>query len=220
MTGFGKAIVEMPNKKIIVEVKSLNSKQLDLSVRVPAQLRETEMEMRNLVAARLIRGKVEVNCYIESIQGEATMQFNLPVIEAYKAQIEDMSARLNIPLPSDWYTLLLRFPETMKSDSASTADDATAAAAIEALTRALDALTDHRAAEGRKLEEFFALRLQRISQLLSEVPQYETERVEHIRARIVDNLQSLPKVEYDRSRLEQEMIFYIEKLDINEEKQR
>lgn len=220
MTGFGKAIVEDPTKKITVEIKSLNSKQLDLSMKVPGMLREKELEMRNSVARKVERGKVEVNFYVENLSGETALQFNLPQMKAYKKQIEEMSEALGLPKPTDWYTLLLRFPETLRTDSATAADAADYEAAFRALDEALEAHRAYRRAEGKKLEEFFSVRIANIAALLAEVPQYESQRVEHIRARIVDNLGSLPQVDYDRARLEQEMIFYIEKLDINEEKQR
>ena len=220
MTGFGKSVVEVRNKKITVELKSLNSKQLDLSMRISQMLREKEMEMRNTIARSLERGKVEASVYVESLGSETSVNFNLPQLQSYKAQIEEMSAALGIPTPADWYSVLLRFPDVMKNESSNTADDEDFNAAAEALSQALEALSAHRRAEGVKLEEFFATRIANITELLAEVPKYESERVEHIRTRIVDNLSSLPQVEYDRSRLEQEMIFYIEKLDINEEKQR
>lgn len=220
MTGFGKSVVEVRNKKITVELKSLNSKQLDLSMRIAPMLREKEMEMRNTIARSLERGKVEASIYVESLGSETSVNFNMPQLQSYKAQIEEMSATLGIPTPSDWYSVLLRFPDVMKNESSNTADDEDFNAAAEALAQALEAQTVYRRAEGMKLEEFFTTRIANITALLAEVPKYESERVEHIRSRIVENLSSLPQVEYDRSRLEQEMIFYIEKLDINEEKQR
>ena len=220
MTGFGKSVVEVRNKKITVELKSLNSKQLDLSMRIAPMLREKEMEMRNTIARSLERGKVEASIYVESLGSETSVNFNMPQLQSYKAQIEEMSATLGIPTPSDWYSVLLRFPDVMKNESSNTADDEDFNAAAEALAQALEAQTAYRRAEGMKLEEFFTTRIANITALLAEVPKYESERVEHIRSRIVENLSSLPQVEYDRSRLEQEMIFYIEKLDINEEKQR
>ena len=220
MTGFGKSVVEVRNKKITVELKSLNSKQLDLSMRIAPMLREKEMEMRNTIARSLERGKVEASIYVESLGSETSVNFNMPQLQSYKAQIEEMSATLGIPTPSDWYSVLLRFPDVMKNESSNTADDEDFNAAAEALAQALEAQTAYRRAEGMKLEEFFTARIANITALLAEVPKDESERVEHIRSRIVENLSSLPQVEYDRSRLEQEMIFYIEKLDINEEKQR
>ena len=220
MTGFGKSVVELPSKKIIVEIKSLNSKQLDLSVRVPSALRDKEMELRNTVARKALRGKVEMNVYLESIAGDTAVQFNIPLMEAYKKQIENMATSLNINLPADWYSVLFRFPDVTKSDNTTATDAAELEACVTATTQALDALMEYRATEGAKLEEFFTVRIENIRNLLALIPGYEVERVEKIRSRIIDNLSQLPQVEYDRARLEQEMIFYIEKLDINEEKQR
>lgn len=220
MTGFGKSTVELPNKKITAELKSLNSKQLDLSLRLSSQLREKEMDMRTAISHTLERGKIEASVYVESVQTESTLNFNIPLLKHYKANIEAMAKELNLPEPQDWYTLLMRFPDVMKSDTTSEVDENEFTAAEQALAEAMEALINHRRAEGHKLEEFFTLKIHNIRSLLQSVPKYEMERVEKIRGRIIENLISLPQVEYDRSRLEQEMIFYIEKLDINEEKQR
>lgn len=220
MTGFGKAVAELPNKKIIVEIKSLNSKQLDLSLRLAPMLRDREMELRNIISRRVERGKVDANIYVESQLAEASTQFNLPVMKAYKEQISAAARELGISEPDDWYSVLLRFPETMKTEGPVAGTEEDFEAAVHALNEAVDSLVEYRAAEGRKLEDFFAVRIGRISDLLADIPRYEVERVERIRARIVENLSQLPQAEYDSSRLEQEMIFYIEKLDINEEKQR
>jgi len=220
MTGFGSAVVECKNKKFTFEIKSLNSKQLDLSVRIPAGYRSVEPEMRNIIAAMLERGKVELNMYAESTSAESSVQLNIPALESYKRQVEDASAHLGIPLPDDWYSVLLRFPDSVKSETATEVSNDERSSILEGVTRAAEKLMEYRAAEGKKLEEFFTVRISRISDLLAEVPRFEAERLTKIRARIEDGLASLPKVEYDKGRLEQEMIFYIEKLDINEEKQR
>ncbi len=220
MTGFGKAIVELPTKKITVEIKSLNSKQLDLSLRVPPTLREHEMELRNIIARNLERGKVEASVYVENTAGDTSVQFNIPLMKAYKAQYELMAKELGIAEPQDWYSLIVQFPDVLKSDVPTETDSSTVEAVTNAMQQAVDALMEYRRAEGHKLDEFFSTRIEKIRSLLSEVPKYENERVARIRARLEEHLTKLPQVEYDRSRLEQEMIFYIEKLDINEEKQR
>lgn len=220
MTGFGKAIVELPTKKITVEIKSLNSKQLDLSLRVSPTLREHEMELRNIIARNLERGKVEASVYVENTAGDTSVQFNIPLMKAYKAQYELMAKELGIAEPQDWYSLIVRFPDVLKSDVPTETDSSTVEAVTNAMQQAVDALMEYRRAEGHKLDEFFSTRIEKIRSLLSEVPKYENERVARIRARLEEHLTKLPQVEYDRSRLEQEMIFYIEKLDINEEKQR
>ncbi|WP_301757128.1 YicC/YloC family endoribonuclease, partial [uncultured Muribaculum sp.] len=116
MTGFGKSVVTIPNKKITVEIKSLNSKQLDISARVPAIFREKELELRNLIASVVERGKVDFQIYSESIGAETTVSLNIPLMAAYKAQVEEMARQLGIPWPDDWYGVLLRFPETVKSE--------------------------------------------------------------------------------------------------------
>lgn len=220
MTGFGRAVAEIPNRKIIVEIKSLNSKQLDMSTRIPAAYREKELELRNRIAARLERGKVDVTIYTEALQAETSASLNIGLLTAYKQQVEQMSKELSIPLPADWYSVLLRFPDTMKTDSVSTISDEECAALFKAVDDAVDALMEYRRQEGLKLEEFFACRIENISSRLAEVPRFENERVAKIRSRIEEGLAKINTVDYDKSRLEQEMIFYIEKLDINEEKQR
>lgn len=220
MTGFGKSVVEIKNKKITVEIKSLNSKQLDMSLRVPSLYREVELELRNRLARKIERGKIEAVVSAESIDNDSTTQFNLPLIKAYKQSLEDIAYSLGVAAPADWLPLLMRLPDIMKAEPSAEADKAETEALMSAAEAAADALVEYRRAEGRKLEEFFTLRINRIEALLAEVPRYENERVSKIRARIEDNLSKLEQVEVDLGRLEQEVIYYIEKLDINEEKQR
>ncbi|MBO4995382.1 MAG: YicC family protein [Muribaculaceae bacterium] len=220
MTGFGKSVVEAANKKITVEIKSLNSKQLDMSLRVPAIFREKELDLRNRIGRRLERGKIEATVYVESTVSESPTQFNIPVMAAYKAQIEEASKALSLPLPTDWYGLLTRLPEVLHNENIQVVDDEEVNQLYMAVDEAVEALMQFRAKEGQKLEAFFSSRIDKIRDRLDEVPQYETERVAKIRARIEDNLSKVAVADYDRGRLEQEMIFYIEKLDINEEKQR
>ena len=220
MTGFGRAVAETTSKRFTVEIKSLNSKQLDLSTRIPAPYREKELEMRNLIAGRLERGKVDLTIYVEHTGSDAPAPLNFDLLAAYKAQIEEMSRRLDIPMPADWYSVLLRFPDVMKADTLTVVTDEEAATLMTAVTEAVEQLMDYRRIEGKKLEDFFALRIDRIRRHLADVPLYEQERIVKIKSRIEDSLSKIPMVEFDRGRLEQEMIFYIEKLDINEEKQR
>jgi uncharacterized protein (TIGR00255 family) len=220
MTGFGKAVVQLPNHKITVEIKSLNSKQMDLATRIPAAYREKELELRNSVARRLERGKADMNVYVESQGIESTTTLNIPLMAAYKKQFEELGQALNLPTPDDWYSLLLRLPDAIKQDNTATIDDAEAEALFKVVNEAVDELMDFRRQEGLKLEEFFSKRIERIRALLSEIPRWEGERLEKIRARIEDGLSKITPIDHDKSRLEQEMIFYIEKLDINEEKQR
>lgn len=220
MTGFGKAVTEVSDKKITVEIKSLNSKQLDLSLRLPTAFRENEPDIRARISHELQRGKVEATVYVETVAEEAPTNFNITALKAYKARISQISGELGIPEPADWYGVLMRLPDVMKSEAPSNADENDTRALLDAVNEALAGLSSFRRKEGEKLERFFAERIERISELLREVPQFETERVAKIRGRIEEGLAKITNVEIDRGRLEQEMIYYIEKLDINEEKQR
>ncbi len=220
MTGFGKSVVATSTKKITVELKSLNSKQLDITVRAPGAYRSVEIDVRNHIAARLERGKVEVAVYAESAVPDTLATLNIELLRNYKAQVEAMREALGLPEPADWYQTLLHFPDIYRNDAAPEVNDQEKEALLRCTDEAVDQLMAFRRQEGLKLEEFFAERIRRISDLLDQVPRYEQERVTKIRTRITDQLCKIPQVEYDRGRLEQEMIFYIEKLDINEEKQR
>ena len=220
MTGFGNATVECRTKKITIEIKSLNSKQLDLSSRVPAGYRTLEAEMRSIVQNSLERGKVELNMYVENLTTDSSVHLNIPALIGYKSQIEEACDKLDVEMPDDWWSLLLRFPDAIKNENSVEVDDDERMATLKAVRMAVDQLMEYRTTEGQKLEDFFTNRIKNISTLLSEIPRYENERITKIRSRIEEALVSLPKVEYDKGRLEQEMIFYIEKLDINEEKQR
>lgn len=221
MTGFGKATIVIPGRTITAEVKSLNSKQFDLSTRIPSSLRAHEIDMRNILASKLQRGKVDFAVTVENSAAAVSCHLNVANLAAYRAQVSEAAASLGIPEPEDWYSVLLRFPDVMQTNEEESVDnDALAEALHEVTTQAAEALLDYRRAEGRKLEEFFAVRIQRISELLTQTPQYEVERIQRIRTRLAEALQNIPVIEYDKGRLEQEMIFYIEKLDVNEERQR
>lgn len=220
MTGFGKAVAVTPTKKITVEVKSLNSKQLDLNVRIPGCFREKEPELRNIVAAELERGKTDLIITAESTGAEPATTLNVEMLKAYKNQIVKASEELDIPQPSDWYSVLLRFPDTFHAESQDVISPEEAEALADATRRAVAALMEHRRSEGVKLEAFFASRIERIGDLLAKVEPYEAERVPRIRERLEEGLKKISVLDYDKGRLEQEMIFYIEKLDVNEEKQR
>lgn len=219
MTGFGKAIVNVGNKKITAEIKSLNSKQLDLSTRIPILFRELELELRNIIAQSLLRGKVELVITCENLSETTSVSINIPIIKAYKSQIEVMSAELNIPEPADWYSTLLRLPDALKSAQPSNdlTDDEIKGVKL-AVANAIDALNIFRNQEGKRLAVFFEEKINAISTLLARVPEYEQPRIEKIKQRILDSLAKLETIEYDNNRFEQEMIFYIEKLDITEEK--
>ena len=186
---------------------------------MPSCFKDVELEARNLIAARLERGKVEMNSLCESVGTDSPMHINIDLLAAYKSQIEDMAARLGLPEPADWYSTLLRMPDALKSDSGEL-DKADVEAFLDAVVMAADALVEFRIAEGRKLFDFFVRKIANISGLLEQIDPFEEERVPRIKARLEDQLSRLSSIEYDRGRLEQELIFYIEKLDVTEEKTR
>lgn len=219
MTGFGKATAEFPTKKITVEVKSLNSKQLDLSARIPSIYKEQELNIRSLIARRLERGKVEFAIYIENTGKETTSQINQNVLEAYYNQIKESSDKLGIALPADWFQVLLRLPDALKYE-AQEADEEEWKLVLNTINEALDQLIEFRKQEGKMLEDLFGQKIEKIASLQTEIEQYESERVDKVKTRIVEALQKIENFDYDKNRFEQEMIYYIEKLDINEEKAR
>ncbi len=220
MTGFGKAIVELPQRKITVEIKSLNSKQLDLSMRVPQIYKALEMDIRSEIAQRLERGKVDFSIQIENkASGDSSAQINTDIIKKYYEQLKAATTALQIPEPTDWLPTLLRLPDTLKSETAEASDDENEAVK-RAVNEAIDHLIEFRAQEGLMLQKLFTEKIGNIARLLTEVEPYEKERTEKIKARIVDALNKIENFDYDKNRMEQEMIFYIEKLDINEEKNR
>ncbi len=218
MTGFGKAEIVINNKKITAEVKSLNSKQLDLSVRLPQAYREVELKLRNDVSKALLRGKGDLYVYSEAIDGASAVSVNLPLLKNYKEQIEKMSEELGIQPPTDWHSTLLRLPDALKSDVNTDTNEEEIAAVSAVVANAVNALLAFRTQEGDRLCHFFEEKIAKIQQLLNDVVPYEESRIEKIKARILDSLEHLENVDYDKNRFEQELIFYIEKLDITEEK--
>lgn len=219
MTGFGRGVSASPAKNITIELKSLNSKQLDLSMRVPQYFREKEVEMRNKIAEVLLRGKVELSVLIENITAETNASINLSVLKNYKEQIIKMAEELQIDCPADWYATLLRLPDALKTESVQVGEEELQAL-WDALQEALKNMVEFRTHEGEKLEVFFREKIDNIRTLLAQTEPFEADRVPKIRARLEENLSKLGNIDYDKNRLEQELIFYIEKLDVNEEKLR
>lgn len=220
MTGYGKAMVAYKDKKITAEVKSLNSKTLDLSVRIAPLYREKEMEIRQTIAATLERGKVDFCIWVEREAGAEATPVNGALVSAYYSQLKTIAEQTGIPEPQDWFTTLLRMPDVMTKAEVEELTEEEWQAARQAVDEALANLVDFRKQEGAALQKKFEEKIENIGNLLALIEQYEGQRVEKIRTRIVDALQSIPEAEYDKNRLEQELIYYIEKLDINEEKQR
>ena len=220
MTGYGKAVVVFNDKKISAEIKSLNSKQLDLQTRIAPLYREKEMEIRQMIASVLERGKVEFALWIEKDASIDATPVNVALMENYYQQLKNVAQKVGIPEPEDWMYTLTRMPDVMTKTEQVVLSDEEWVAARQAVEQAINALVDFRKQEGAALERKFAEKIDNIERLLAEIEPYEKSRVEKIRQRIVDGLQQIPGVEYDKNRLEQELIYYIEKLDISEEKQR
>ena len=220
MTGYGKAVVAFKEKKIHVEIKSLNSKQLDLNTRIAPLYREKEMEMRQMVAEALIRGKVDMSVWVEKDMAVDPTPINAQLVENYYQQIKTIAEKTGIPAPEDWFYTLLRMPDVLTKTDTEELDDEEWAVVKGGVAEALKNLVDFRTQEGAALQKKFAEKIENIGKLMGEIEPYEKSRVEKIKARIIDGLQQSPSAEYDKNRLEQELIYYIEKLDISEEKQR
>ena len=222
MTGFGKAVSEFTDKKVVIEVKSLNSKQLDLYTKINYFYRSKELEIRNLVQQELGRGKVELSLMVDQVsESSAGVQINKVAFGNYVNQIKEISEEMGVALPNDWFTVVMRMPEVLKAEQNEELTDEEWEQTLSAIKDALKALNEFRTQEGEGLKKFFIERIDTIRGYLAEVPNYEKARIDKIKARLEENLTALEeKISYDQGRLEQEMIFYIEKLDISEEKQR
>ena len=220
MTGYGKASAEYRGKKITAEVKSLNSKALDLSTRMQNIYREKEMEVRQLISQQLERGKVDFYLWYEQTDTMEESTVNEEKIMAYHAQLRGMAARNSIPEPQDWWSVLMRMPDVISRNEVQELSDEEWSVALGVIEQALSRLIEFRKQEGRALQAKFEEKLDNIARLMNEIEPFEAQRTEKIRQRLLDGLKGIPNVEYDPGRLEQEMIFYIEKLDISEEKQR
>ena len=220
MTGYGQAVLPYREKKIHVEIKSLNSKTLDLSTRIAPLYREKELEVRQCVAAALVRGKVDVSVWIEKDAAAEGVPINAQLVACYYKQLRQLTADFGIPEPQDWVATIMRMPDVMSRTEIEVLDADEWQTVRQALAQAIEQLVAFRKQEGAALEKMFTEKVGNIERLLGTIEQYERGRVDRIRSRIEDALTSIPAVDYDRNRLEQEMIYYIEKLDISEEKQR
>ena len=221
MTGYGKATAELSDKKINVEIKSLNSKAMDLSTRIAPLYREKEIEIRNEIAKALERGKVDFSLWIDKKDAcELITPINQDVVVAYYERIRTISETTGIPVPEDWFSTLLRMPDVMTKNDIQELSEEEWKAVHATVLQAIQNLVDFRIQEGAALEKKFREKISNIAKLLTSVDPYEKERVEKIKERITDALEKTISVDYDKNRLERELIYYIEKLDINEEKQR
>ena len=221
MTGYGKASATYNDKKITAEIKSLNSKALDLTARIAVCYREKEMELRAMISNTLLRGKVEFSLWVERDETEQAAKLNAPLIKKYMEQFQEANTQYGIPVPENLTEVILRLPDAVsKQDTAEELAEEEWNVARSVAEQAVNQLMEFRTQEGKALEQKFREKADNIEALMKSIEPYEKARTEKIRQRLTDALSTIPEVEYARGRLEQEMIFYIEKLDINEEKQR
>lgn len=220
MTGYGKAVVTYKEKKISVEIKSLNSKNFDLSTRIAPLYREKEMEVRQTLANLLERGKVDFSLWIEKDAALDATPINAQLVKNYYQQIKNIATEIGIPEPNDWFSTLLHLPDVTTKTEIEILEEDEWNVTKQAIDKAVECLIDFRKQEGAALERKFHEKINNIEALLKSIKPYEESRVPKIKEKIIEGLEQVAKVDYDRNRLEQELIYYIEKLDINEEKQR
>ena len=220
MTGFGKATLELGSRKLTVEIKSLNSKQLDVSTRIPGVYREKEIEIRRELSDKLIRGKIDFSLFSESLLGESNSAINSSMVKGYFNQLSQISNELGLPVSEVTLQIIMQLPEVVKT-TRDELDENEWKLILRAIREALNALDIFRVQEGMSLYNDIILNLNTITNLLEQITPYELERTTRVKDRILDGLKDLSSPEgVDHNRLEQEMIFYLEKLDINEEKVR
>ena len=220
MTGYGKATAETGNRKVIVEIKSLNSKAMDISTKIIPAYRDKELDIRSRITAALERGKVDFALYIDAAATSGAQAINTAVFNSYLKQIEAIAEGTEYDVPDDIIATILRMPEVLSTNQQEEVSDEEWQAVSAAVDQAINALVDYRKAEGVALEKKFREKIANISALLASVEPYEKERVAKIKERMRTSMLDAVGKNYDENRFEQEMIFYIEKLDISEEKQR
>ena len=220
MTGYGKATAETANRKVIVEIKSLNSKAMDISARIIPAFRDKELDIRSRITAALERGKVDFALYIDTSAATGAQAIDTAVFNSYLKQIETIALSTGYKVPDDIISTILRMPEVLSTSQQDEVSDEEWQAVSRALDSAIAALVEYRKAEGVALEKKFREKISNISALLASVEPYEKERVARIKERMRTSMLDAVGKSYDENRFEQEMIFYIEKLDISEEKQR
>ncbi|KAF2515103.1 YicC family protein [Flavobacterium salilacus subsp. salilacus] len=214
MTGFGKASLQLPNKKVTVEIKSLNSKGLDLNVRMPSAFREMELTLRNRIAQALERGKVDFSMFVEVTGEETSSKVNAPIVRAYINQLRDVVNGDETEL----LKMAVRMPDALKTEREEI-DEEDWNQIQEIITQAIENIQSFRVSEGVALEKEFIMRIGNIMSLMKETVGYDTERIENVKKRLQTAIDEL-KVNVDENRFEQELIYYLEKMDITEEKVR
>ena len=219
MTGYGKAVAELPNKKVTIEIKSLNSKQFDLFTRLPLHYKLKEIEIRNSISRQLKRGKVDFNMNVEVISKDVTSRIDHNVVKQYREEFSKLADEMGIPVPQDWFPVLMRMPDVMKQDIEEL-DEEEWNKIETAINEAVENVIIFRQQEGEMLENVLVDKISNIRNLLSSIDPFEEERIEKIKNRLYESLNQLEGIDYDNNRFEQEIIYYLEKLDVNEEKTR
>jgi uncharacterized protein (TIGR00255 family) len=218
MTGFGRATLVLPNKKITVEVKSLNSKQVDINTRIPSFYKEKELDVRSYLSATLRRGKIELAIFVENTGMDSHHKINKDLVSTYMNSLQEVGEEK--VAAGELLNMAMRLPDAMKVEREEF-DKEEWASVMMVVKEAVEALVDYRKTEGLSLEKDIKSQIATIDDLHDEVPKYEQERINTIKERISTKLSDvLQSVDFDRDRLEQEMIYFIEKLDVSEEKVR
>lgn len=220
MTGYGKATVKTGTRSITAEIKSLNSKSIDISTRIAPLFKEKELDIRSQIATTLERGKCDFSLMVENNASASGQSINSDVLAGYISQIREISLQQQIELPSDWFQTILRLPDVISQSAPEQLSDEIWQAACKAIAQAIDGLMEFRTQEGKALEAKLREKISNIRELLASIAPFEQERVTKIKDHLRESLESVAGADYDKNRFEQELIFYIEKLDINEEKQR
>lgn len=219
MTGYGKSEAVYKNKKIVVEIRSLNGKTMDVNTRLAPVYFSKDLQLRQIIMGSVVRGKIDFCIKTEELEGDSTATINNQAVASYVSQIKQASEENGIDEPKDWWSIVLRMPGVIQTSVIQEVSEEEWNVVVSATEEALKNFTDFRRQEGEAVAAKFYEKLDNIQKYLADIERYETARTEKIRSQIVEKLESLP-VEYDKNRLEQELIYYIEKLDINEEKQR
>ena len=218
MTGYGKAETEFNSKKISVEIKSLNSKQLDINMRIPTVYRDKEMEVRNKLSQTIERGKIDFTILIDYSDKLPINKINRSAVESYCKEIKEIAQAMQISEPDDWFSVLMRLPEIIKTE-ATELDEEEWKIVMQTIDEALKSFIQFRIQEGNMLEKVFIEKINNISLLSKEIEKYESDRIEKIKSKMQESFHKI-EIVYDENRFGQEMIYYIERLDISEEKAR
>ena len=220
MTGFGKAEFEANNKKFILELKALNSKQIDINARIPSVYREKEIEIRKELAEKLVRGKVDLTIYVENHGEESNSKINGPVLKGYFENLKKINAELGLPTDQTTMQAILRLPDVVKTEY-ETLDEEEWQVILLHLRKALEEIDAFRIREGKALESDIIANTENIRDLLRQIAPFEEQRMETVKSRLSENLNKLNlNGSVDQNRFEQELVYYLDKMDMNEEKVR